>query len=319
VSIDLFRNETGQLADYILPATSFLERADMPLGMAGYQPIPYAQYAEPIVAPRGQCRDEWWIFSNLARACQAPLGGSRLLQRWLDASADGAKWLPRALRFSPDNFYRLMGLADGILLGRLRKQPHGRLLAPYRAGTFMRAGALTKNRKIQLAPARFVSAAQQLDCAAFAADGGELRLIGKRERRSHNSWMHHAPGLSDGTNYLYMHPQDASQRGLAAGGLVEVRSRTGFVRVPLRLTLDIMPGTVALPHGWGHQSVSAPAASSETRGANTNVLFPDGPASLEALSGMAQLTGVEVRVSAVEARDERPRPVRPARSIDRVR
>jgi anaerobic selenocysteine-containing dehydrogenase len=68
--------------------------------------------------------------------------------------------------------------------------------------------------------------------------------------------MHHAPRLTGGaraTNYLYMHPRDASQRGLVDRGLVEVRSSTGFVQVPVWLTSDIMPGTVALPHGWGHQ------------------------------------------------------------------
>ena len=58
-----------------------------------------------------------------------------------------------------------------------------------------------------------------------------------------------------------------------------------------------MPGTVALPHGWGHQNASGLPTAAQTRGVNTNLLFPDGPDSLEPLSGLARLTAVEVQVS----------------------
>jgi anaerobic selenocysteine-containing dehydrogenase len=54
VSIDLFRNETGNLAHYILPATTFLERGDVPYAlqsMAGNMPVPYITYTDPVLEP----------------------------------------------------------------------------------------------------------------------------------------------------------------------------------------------------------------------------------------------------------------------------
>jgi hypothetical protein len=56
-----------------------------------------------------------------------------------------------------------------------------------------------------------------------------------------------------------------------------------------------MPGTVALPHGWGHQD-SQMGVASATTGVNVNLLAADGPDKLEKVSGMAHLTGFLVDV-----------------------
>ncbi|MEZ4302008.1 MAG: hypothetical protein R3B70_44170 [Polyangiaceae bacterium] len=74
---------------------------------------------------------------------------------------------------------------------------------------------------------------------------------------------------------------------------------TATVRVPVRLLADLTPGTVALPHGWGHQHAAGLSVASRTRGVNVNLLAADGPDRLEAVSGMAHLTGfvVDVRKS----------------------
>ncbi len=68
------------------------------------------------------------------------------------------------------------------------------------------------------------------------------------------------------------------------------------MRVPVRLLADLMPGTVALPHGWGHQHATGLSVAAKTRGVNVNLLAADGPGRLEAVSGMAHLTGMLVDV-----------------------
>ena len=91
--------------------------------------------------------------------------------------------------------------------------------------------------------------------AAPAARNGELLLIGRRDLRSNNSWMHNSLRLVKGPERctLLMHPDDARARGLAPGQSVQVRSRVGSVPVPAsHLTDAVMPGVVSLPHGWGH-------------------------------------------------------------------
>ena len=127
----------------------------------------------------------------------------------------------------------------------------------------------------------------------------QLKLVSKREPLSHNSWMHNVPHFVRGrhdTNYVYMHPDDAAQAGLADGDMATVSNPLASLTLPVAVTEDMMPGAVALPHGWGHQHTSGLTVASATRGANVNLLSATGPASLEPLSGMAQLNGIVVSV-----------------------
>ena len=209
--------------------------------------------------------------------------------------------MPRILRFGPWLLFALFALLDRVSLRALRKAPHGLLTRPHRSGSFLKRGVLTPERKVNLAPERFVAAASTLDGlhASLARDNDGLRLITKRERTSHNSWMHNVASLVSGaraTNYLYMHPSDARARSLGDGELCQVSSATGQLEVPVRVTDELMPGTVALPHGWGHQSADGLSVASQTRGQNANLLAGDGPDALEPLSGMARLTAIEVQV-----------------------
>ncbi len=304
VSIDLFRNETGNLAHYILPVTSFLEREDVPLSAQGFQPVRYLQHCDPVLAAAGDTQDEWWIFSRLARACRTRLFGSRLLQMWLNASTDDG-WLPQSLRFSPRLAYHGVALSAGTSLHSVRKHKHGKLLTQTKPDTFLGKRVLRKNKRVDLAPAAFVSAVVALTVPEAGSEARKpLLLITLRTKTSHNSWMHNVDAFvrgPRGTNYLTMHPDDANARGLSAGVRVRVTSATGHVTLPLQLSDAVMPGVVALPHGWGHARADGLSIAQKTQGENANLLTPDGPEAIEALSGMAHLTGLAVEVTAASA------------------
>ena len=49
VSLDFYVNETNRHADYVLPATTWLEREDVPLAFLGFYTTPFVQYSEPVV------------------------------------------------------------------------------------------------------------------------------------------------------------------------------------------------------------------------------------------------------------------------------
>lgn len=51
--------------------------------------------------------------------------------------------------------------------------------------------------------------------------------------------------------FLEVHPRDADQLGLAEQDWVEVRSRRGSARLPVKITAGIAPGTVFMPMHWG--------------------------------------------------------------------
>jgi anaerobic selenocysteine-containing dehydrogenase len=123
-------------------------------------------------------------------------------------------------------------------------------------------------------------------------------LIGRRQLRSNNSWLHNVETMVRGRERctLQVHPDDAARLGLHDGGNAEVRSRVGALRAPVEVTDAIMPGVVSLPHGWGHdlpgvrQQVAVRHA-----GVNTNLLADE--AAIDPLSGNAVLCGIPVEIA----------------------
>lgn len=307
VSIDIQRNATAELAHWVLPATAPFERADLPFIfplLLGMQARPYLQATRALIPPPGLARQEHEIFAALAGACGVRLQGSRVLQAILEA---GGRWdrPGHPLRSVAPTAERLLSallLASGQpSFGRLADEhPHGWLRPDHRGGDFLGERVTTPNRRVQLAPAPLVAAAAGL-ADLFAAEQGDprLRLITKRSPKTHNSWTHNLEALlpgKDASNHLYMHPDDAARLGLADGDLAEVRSDTAAVRLPVRLLAELMPGTVALPHGWGHQHAPGLRVARRAKGVNVNLLAADGPEGIEAQSGMARLTAIPVQV-----------------------
>jgi anaerobic selenocysteine-containing dehydrogenase len=129
---------------------------------------------------------------------------------------------------------------------------------------------------------------------------GHVLLIGRRNLRSNNSWMHNLPILVRGKEActLHVHPDTAAEHDLADGELAVVRSRAGEVRVLVEVTEDIMPGVVSIPHGWGHDLDGVQmGVAREHAGVNSNVLTDE--QTLEPLTGTAVLNGIPVELAPV--------------------
>lgn len=286
VSIDLYRNETAALGHWTLPAADFLEREDFPLLQAGMQPEPYAQCARALVPPRAERRTEAAILSDLARAAglrmfRAP-GATALLSRL--APSRVLPWVARAVGVPlPAEPTRLADDEPGALLRR----------------------APTRDGRVDVGPASVLADAPRAAarCRAEAAATPALRLIGRRQKRSHNSWMHNVHKLRPAGDEcrLYIHPLDAAARGIDDGARVAVSSAAGRLEVAAALDDDLMPGTVSMPHGWGHSSAAGwrVAATPGQTGSNVNLLAADGAAALEPVSGMVRFNGIEVDVTPI--------------------
>src|SRR5581483_232675 len=191
---------------------------------------------------------------------------------------------------------------DGLSLDALLAAPHGidlGALVP-RLPDALR----TPSGMIELAPEPIVEDVARLEAALATrtGDGGEgFVLVGRRQLRSNNSWMHNIDVLVKGKPRctLHVHPDDAARMGLVDGGMAEVRSRTGAVHAPVEVTDAIMPGVVSIPHGWGHDldGVQLSVASTKAAGVNSNVLADE--ERFDTLSGNAVLNGIPVTVTAV--------------------
>jgi anaerobic selenocysteine-containing dehydrogenase len=124
-----------------------------------------------------------------------------------------------------------------------------------------------------------------------------LLLVGRRNVRSNNSWMHNVPALAKGRDRctLLVHPDDAARLGLQHGARARVSSRVGQVEAPVSVSDEMMPGVVSLPHGHGHDEPGARlSVAAEQPGVNSNALTDE--AVLDALSGNAVLNGIPVVV-----------------------
>jgi formate dehydrogenase len=308
VVLDIFLNETASVAHYALPCTSPLERPDLPFIfplMLGLQSRPYLQATKALVEPDGEQRDEATIYLQLARACGVNLFGSSVVQRTLEVAlkANGLRRGPKQPRVPEEALLSLMLRASGqggfaSLLGH----EHGKHRPAHEAGSFLGKRVITEDGRVDLAPPALLAQARTLEAEFLKAEAssGTLRLITKRAVKTHNSWMHNIEefaGEEMDRNYVYVHPNDAGRLGLTDGATADVASKTAKVRVQVKLLPDLMPGTVALPHGWGHQHADGLTVASKTKGVNVNILAGDGPDGLERVSGMAHLTGIEVTVT----------------------
>ncbi|MFD0687140.1 molybdopterin-containing oxidoreductase family protein [Actinomadura fibrosa] len=301
VCIDLYVSDTGRKADYVLPATTFLEREDFPLPFLQNHLTPYVTWTEAVVPPRGEARQEWEIIEGLARRMGLGLGafGVQRLAHRLGVRPSPRFLVDALIRTGPaGDWYGLR--RRGLSLRRLRKAPHGIVLGDHQRTGTLRRRIVHKDKRVHLAPPEIVAEVERLAAAAEPPDGFPLRLIGLREIRSHNSWMHNSPALMRGgrAQAARISPKDAAEYGIADGTLCRITSPHGSIEIPARVTDEMTEGTVAVPHGWGHRGGWRRA--NEAGGANVNVLASPDPADLERLAGMAWLNAVPIRIAPLE-------------------
>jgi anaerobic selenocysteine-containing dehydrogenase len=300
VSIDPYLNETTRHADVILPPTAQLERSHYELLLTLVSVRNWAKYS-PAVFPRGpDQRHDWEICLELSGRLLGPdTPLVRLLGR-LGAAA-GRRLGPEGLvalglRAGP---YGLRKPRGGLSLRKLRREPHGVDLGP-----LMRRlpGRLyTKDRKIHLAPGEYLDDLDRLHGRMESWAPGELVLIGRRQLRSGNSWLHNSARLVKGKPRctLLVNPVDGERYGLADGAPAVLSSAAGQVEVPVEVTDEMMPGVVSLPHGWGHSRPGVRlGVASRHAGASINDVTDE--QFVDELTGTAALSGQRVKVRAAQ-------------------
>jgi anaerobic selenocysteine-containing dehydrogenase len=303
VGIDLYVNETTAHCDYVLPAATMYERDDFPLAFQTLQPTPFRQATEAVVAPAGQARAEWEIIDDLLRRlwrrtpALTALAAVRKSLELLGFRLTPGTLVDAVIRLSEggDRFGLRRG---GLTFSRLATEhPHGTVLgANLRAGVLKRT-VVYRGGRVRLRHTQIADEVAALS-RRTTPDGYPLRLIGMRELRSENSWMHNAPLLMRGgrAQHALMHVDDAAELQIRDGDVVRVCSPHGEIEVPVSATKDIVAGVIAIPHGWGHKGTGGWRLANGAGGANVNRLMSSAPEDLESLAGMARLTGVPVHV-----------------------
>jgi len=301
VSMDLYVNETNRYADYVLPTTTMYERADTPLHFSNRYVRPSLKSTPAVVEPRGESREEWEILDDIARAMGLGSAHAYGVQRFLARFGMGMGPMAMAdllIRTGPVG--DLFGLRrKGWSLRKLNeKAPHGVVLHEYLPLAPLRKFIKTDDRRIPLAHPVLVAELERVK--ATEGDGGDpsypLRMIGMREMTSHNSWMHNSARLMPAAreHAIRIHPSDAAPLGVRDGDRVVVTSAGGSVETKAVLTDEMNPGTIAMPHGWGHRGGWKRANAAG--GATSNLLSTE----VEQASGISVLNGIPVQVELAE-------------------
>ncbi len=294
VSLDIYVNETTRHADVILPGLSPIEQSHYDLALRQLAIRNVATYSLPVFDPPADFVTRQRVEHEVASPA-SPIHGR-------DAAEIMAALAPRR---GPERLLDLMlrtgpygdafgANPDGLGLAALEAKPHGIDLGPLapRIPEVLR----TPSGKIELAPEPLVADVARLR-AALERPGSPMVLIGRRDLRSNNSWMHNLGVLVKGNPRctMHVHRADAERLGLADGGRARVVSRAGAIEVPVEVTEAIMPGVVSIPHGWGHDEpdVRLRIATAHA-GVNSNRLADEH--ALDPLSGNAVLNGIPVTV-----------------------
>lgn len=305
-SIDCYINETSRHAHIILPPTSPLERGHYDVAFHLLAVRNTTKFSPPLFKPDIDARHDWQILLELqTRMQQDGLRGrvkGKLMKRFLGPE----RMLDLGLRFGPYGA-KLNPFSSGLTLRKVQKAVHGIDLGPL---TPCLPGRLrTADKRIELAPEVFVKDIERVKTRLLDGtshlENGHLLLIGRRQLRSNNSWMHNYPRLVRGKPQctLLMHPTDAADRDLNSGQTVTIRSRVGSVMLPIEISEEIMRGVVSIPHGWGHdRSGIQQDVAQQHAGGSINDLTDN--QAIDALCGTAAFNGTWVTVDACPAAAE---------------
>lgn len=281
-AIDIYINETTRHANIILPPTTGLEADHYDIIFHIFGVRNTARYNPAVFKKNPDQRHDWEIYQELFRRFAGEQNNNMTPDLLL---AMGLQYGPYA--------------SEGLTLEKIKAAPHGIDLGPMQPCLPERL--FTADKKIHLAPKEITSDLARLrqteNPETRKPENRKLLLIGRRELRSNNSWMHNSERLVKGGNRctLMMHPDDAKQRGIIDGQEMTIRSRVGKISLPVQITEEIMPGVVSIPHGYGHH-LDGIRMETAARHAGASINDLTDYQQVDELTGNAAFSGVPVEV-----------------------
>ncbi len=242
VVFDQVMTDTARFADVVLPATTFLEHAELRNGYGAYA----LQYGEPAIEPVGEARPNYEVFGELVRR----LG--------LERPGDD---------FSPRGIVRSVVKNDAQLLSTLTGAGIAFPPCGQHPIQFVDVFPGTSERRIQLVPGALDREGASPLYTYLEERGDErfpLALISPATEKTISS---HLGECHPEEVPLGIHPDDARARGIRTGDSVRIWNELGEVVTSARLDPALRPGVVQLSKGlWSHNTKN---------GRTSNALVPD--------------------------------------------
>ncbi|MCI0490086.1 MAG: molybdopterin oxidoreductase family protein [Blastocatellia bacterium] len=243
-----FQTDTADYADILLPATTQLEHRDIVKPYGHY----YLVYNEPAIAPMGEAKPNWEVFSLLAER----MGFEE------DCFKDTDEDIIRQALSTEAAIF------DGITLDRLKRDGWARLNLPETFAPFAEGGFHTPSGKCEfysegleregLDPLPdYIPPRESPATAPELAARFPLQLLSPPANSFLNTSFSHLPSFlkSERQPFIQINPEDARKRGISDGDRVRVWNDRGECRLVARLSERVKPGVaVALSIWWNKLS-----------------------------------------------------------------
>jgi len=244
VSIDPYMTETGQLADYVLPACTSLEET----GVGGFPYaisycIPYIMLRQKVIEPLYESMPIWEIWSKL--------GHKTGLGEYFPWKTDEEV---------AEHFFS----TSGVTMQQLQEHPAGVYFGEVEYDIYNKIGFSTDSKKIEIYSARMEELGfpglpehvepQQSAVAdpVIAEQYPETLLTGARKVEFIGAQCHDIPSMRVRVPdaEAEINPVTAKKYDVIEGEMIGVQTPRGRIKVKAKVTPDILAGVVSVPHGW---------------------------------------------------------------------
>jgi anaerobic selenocysteine-containing dehydrogenase len=267
---DLFLTKTAELADYILPGASFLERSEI-IYYNRFQTI--ALTKKIIEFENCQCDYQFWrgLAARLDLQDYFPWENEEEVNNWLlepmGLTVDILKKHPYGIQYSPKKYQKY----------REKQRPFDTLSGKIEFTSLYLKELGYSELPIYTSPG-YISCPER--------KYPYVLVSGARNVRYCHSRYHNIERLvKDLGPEIEISPEDAVELGVQSGDVVQVTSEVNAIKIPVKVCKKgvILKGTVHIVHGWDE--------------ANVNLLTPDDKN--DPISGFPLLKAVPVRIAKV--------------------
>ncbi|MET0985892.1 MAG: molybdopterin-dependent oxidoreductase [Steroidobacteraceae bacterium] len=283
VTVDCHMTVTGQLADYVLPATLQYERPDLPFSIPGmaFWPVPWSQYTPQLVKPPSpQIVDDWYVLWSLAKR----LGKTIRFDNAVDLDMQNAP--------TSEELLAIRASRAAIPLDEIKRYPGGQV---FDLGAIsVLPGRPEADAKFDVMPEDVATELAEY-CRTGERKGFEFLIASRRMRDLFNSngYYLRPTRARNPVNPVSIHPDDMAALGVIEDEEVEIASDNGRVRAIARPDATLRRGVITLSHGWG----ALPNDGTDARVVGTciNPLISD-CRNVEVVNAMPRMSAVPVNI-----------------------
>jgi len=273
VVMDMFMNETAEMADVFLPAATFVEATVL----KDYAPVSLAMtvLTQEVVKPLGNSWPDWKFWVELSRRM-----GYQEYFPWEDN----------------DGLYSTLLEPTGFTVESLKEKPGGVFHHGREQRRYLVEGFPTPSGKVELysdimeqygydpLPTYHEPAESPISKPDLAKEYPLLLISGPKVQVYTHSQLRNVEAMRKRhpEPLAQIHPDTAKPLDISNGDMVKVETSRGSVEMKAQLTTDILPQVVSIPHGWGKQ-------------ANANLLTSS--QELDPLSGFAAFKSMLCKIS----------------------